>query len=88
MVAKGPKTVGEINTFVTMLRVACENKQVRKKLERLLVMPDEQRQTVVNAWVRDLLIAEAPQDFINAIACLADDRISEKAYEAIFECKR
>jgi hypothetical protein len=55
------KTVGEIESFVTML--------------------------LVHAWVNDLLIAGAPSDFIQAIACLGDDRIAERAYEAIFECK-
>jgi hypothetical protein len=51
-------------------------------------MPDEKRQAVVHAWVNDLLIAKAPRNFIQAIACLSDDRIAEKAYEVIFECRR
>jgi hypothetical protein len=83
-----PKTVGEIDSFVTMLRAACDDRKVHERLERLLSMPDEQRQAVVHAWVNDLLIAEAPRDFIQAIACLSDDRVAEKAYEVIFKCKR
>ena len=51
-------------------------------------MPDRQRQAVVHAWVRDLLVAEAPHDFVQAIACLLDDRVAEKAYEVIFQCRR
>ena len=35
-----------------------------------------------------MLIAEAPRDFIQAIACLLDDRAAEKAYEVIFRCQR
>jgi hypothetical protein len=83
-----PNTVGEIESFVTMLRVACEDRIVYGRLERLLSLPDETRHALVHAWVSDLLIAEAPRDFIQAIACLSDDRIAEKAYEVIFECKR
>jgi hypothetical protein len=83
-----PKTVGEIDSFVTMLRAACDDRKVHERLERLLSMPDERRQAVVHAWVNDLLIAEAPRDFIQAIACLSDDRIAEKAYEVIFKCRR
>jgi hypothetical protein len=82
-----PKTVGEIETFVLMLRVACDDRIVYGRLERLLSLPDETRQALVHAWVNDLLIAGAPSDFIQAIACLGDDRIAERAYEAIFECK-
>ena len=83
-----PKTVGEIDSFVTMLRVACDDRIVYQRLERLLSLPDETRQALVHAWVNDLLIAEAPSDFIQAIACLSDDRIAEKAYEVIFKCRR
>lgn len=82
-----PKTVGEIDSFVTMLRAACDDRKVHERLERLLSMPDEKRQAVVHAWVNDLLIAGAPRDFIQAIACLSDDRIAEKAYEVIYKCK-
>jgi len=83
-----PKTVGEIETFITMLLTACENKMVHGHLEKLLSLPEQQRQAAVHAWVNDLLIAQAPQDFIAAIACLMDDKVAEKAYEVIYECKR
>ena len=87
-VPQAPKSVGEIESFVTMLATACEDASVYQRLERLLSMPDAQRQAVVHAWVRDLLIAEAPRDFVQAIACLLDDRVAEKAYEVIFKCRQ
>jgi hypothetical protein len=74
--------------FVTMLATACEDKVVYGRLERLLSMPDDKRQAVVHAWVRDLLVAQAPRGFVQAIACLLDDRVAEKAYEVIFKCRR
>ena len=83
-----PRSVADIDGFITMLTAACENEEVNERLERLLSMPDSQRQAVVHAWVKDLLIAEAPRDFVEAIACLLDDRVAEKAYEVIFQCRR
>ena len=71
-----------------MLTTACADATVHARLERLLSMPDGQRQEVVHAWVRDLLVAEAPRDFVQAIACLLDDRVAEKAHEVIFKCTR
>ncbi len=71
-----------------MLRVACENAKINSQLQKLLSLPDVERRSLVNAWVSDLLIAEARKDFIAAIACLADDHIAEKAFEVIFKCKR
>jgi len=82
-----PKTVGEIDSFINMLLAACEDPTVYARLETLLSMPDGKRQAVVRAWVSDLLIAEAPRDFALAIACLSDDRIAERAYEAIYRCR-
>ena len=83
-----PRTVGEIEMFITMLATACEDQSIFEKLERLLSMPDRRRQAVVRSWVSDLIIAEAPRDFVQAVACLVDDRIAEKAYESIVTCRR
>jgi hypothetical protein len=88
MPSQAPKTVGEIDSFITMLLVACENRMVYDRLESLLSLPDLRRQAEVNAWVTDLLIAQAPRDFIAAIACLLDNQVAEKAYEVIYKCAR
>jgi len=83
-----PKSDAEIESFITMLRVACEDRSVKERLEKLLALPDARRQAVVHSWVSDLLVARAPRDFIAAVACLSDDRIAEKAYEVIYQYKR
>ena len=88
MAQSPPRSVAEIDGFITMLRVACEDHEVNDRLARLLSLPDLKRQAVLHAWVSDLLIARAPQDFIGAIACLLDDKVAEKAYEVIYRCKR
>jgi len=82
------KSVAEIDTFITMLLTACDNQSVYERLENLLSMPDDKRQGLVHTWVTDLLIAEAPRDFVQAVACLLDNRVAEKAYEVIFKCRR
>ena len=83
-----PRTVGDIEGFVNLLRAACDDSTVNTTLERLLSMPDERRKGLVHTWVSDLLINGAPQNFVQAIACLMDDAVAEKAYEVIFKCKR
>jgi hypothetical protein len=88
MSTAAPKSVAEIDTFITMLRTACDDQMVHDRLERLLAMPDEKRRALVHTWVNDMLIERAPRDFIQAIACLMDDEVAEKAYEVIFQCRR
>jgi hypothetical protein len=88
MAAPAPRNVGQIDGFITLLLAACENRMVNDKLEALLSMPDPKRQAVVHSWVNDLLVQQAPRDFILAIACLKDDAVAEKAYEVIVGCKK
>ena len=74
--------------FIGLLVAACNDPGINSTLERLLSMPDERRRGLVHTWVSDLLIEKAPQDFIQAVACLMDDAVAEKAYEVIYQCKR
>ena len=83
-----PRSVAEVDGFVSLLMAACNDPKVNATLERLLSMPDERRRGLVHTWVTDLLIEEAPRDFVQAVACLSDDAIAEKAYEVIFKCNR
>jgi hypothetical protein len=83
-----PKTVAEVEGFVDLLLAACGDPEINATLEKLLAMPDEKRRGLVHAWVSDLLIEKAPKEFIQAVACLSDDAVAEKAYEVIFNCRR
>ena len=83
-----PRSVAEIDGFVSLLAAACEDSKINATLERLLAMPDEKRKGLVHAWVTDLIIEEAPKDLVQAVACLMDDAVAEKAYEVIYNCKR
>ena len=83
-----PRTVGEVDSFITMLLAACENKMVYERLEALLTLPDLRRKAELSALITDLMIAKAPRDLITALACLTDDEVAEKAYEVIYKCHR
>jgi hypothetical protein len=87
-VTAAPRSVAEIEGFIGLLVAACNDSKINATLERLLAMPDEKRKGLVHAWVTDLLIEEAPKDFVQAVACLMDDAVAEKAYEVIYKCKR
>ena len=83
-----PRSVGQIDGFITLLRVACEDSKINATLEKLLALPDEKRRVLVHNWVSDLIVRQAPKDFIEAVACLLDDAVAEKAYEVIYQCRR
>jgi len=85
---KAPRSVADIEAFVGLLKAACSDDKINATLRRLLEMPDSKRQGVVHAWVTDLLIEGAPQEFTQAVGCLMDDAIAERAYETIYQCRR
>jgi hypothetical protein len=88
MTSPASRSVADIEGFVGLLKAACNDPQINNTLERLLAMPDAQRQGVVHSWVSDLIIAEAPREFIEAVGCLIDDAVAERAYAVIYQCQR
>jgi hypothetical protein len=83
-----PRSVAEVQGFIDLLMAACNDAKINATLERLLAMPNDSRQGRVHAWVTDLIIEKAPQQLVEAVACLMDDAVAEKAYEVIYKCKR
>ena len=81
------RSVGDIDSFILMLRAACDDRVMNARLERLLSLPDERRRALVHTWIGDMVVARAPRELIQAVACLQDDRVAEKAYEVIYPCK-
>jgi hypothetical protein len=82
------RSVADVEGFVGLLAAACNDPGINATLEQLLSMPDEKRRNLVHVWVSDLLIAEAPRELVEAVGCLVDDAIAEKAYEVIYRCGR
>ncbi len=83
-----PRSVADIEAFVGLLKAACSDDRINATLRRLLKMPDGKRRSAVHAWVTDLLIGGAPREFTQAVGCLIDDVIAERAWEAIYHCRR
>ena len=82
------RSVSEVDGFIHMLRAACEDKYMNDTLEMLLSQPDEKRKEIVFKLVEDLQFKGAPSSLIEAISCLIDDAIAERAYEVIYQCTR
>ena len=83
-----PRAYAEVTGLITMLQVACEDADINKTLETLLSQPDEYRRT----FLKDLLVRlrekQAQTELIDAMACLLDDAVAERAYQEIYRCSR
>ena len=81
-----PRTYAEIEGFIDMLLAACEDASMNETLEMLLSQPDDRRRAMVAKILERLRSRKAPQKLLEAMACLLDDEIAEKAYAAIHKC--
>ncbi len=78
-------TVGDNESFVTLIRVAREDDAVRKTLQAILAQPAFHRKSMLHMLISDMQRKSASQGFILAISCLLDDDVAAKAKEAIHE---
>ena len=88
MSSPAPKTFGQVDGFIDMLLAACEDKGMNDTLEMLLSQPDDRRKAIVYRVLDQLREKKAPAMLVEAIACLLDDEVAEKAYAAIHDCAR
>jgi len=87
MIAK-PRTYGDVDGFIDMLLAACEDREMNETLEILLSQPDDARRGMVHRLLEHCRERKAPQKLVEAIGCLLDDAVAERAYEVIYHCRR
>lgn len=80
---KNKKFAGQNDPFVTLIRVAQEDTEIRERLFTILSQNKFNRESILNSYLEDMRLNQAPQDFISAIACLLDDDIAEKALQIL-----
>ena len=73
------KAVGDNETFVTLIRVAQEDPEVRTTVTGILGQTPFHRRSLLNTLVEELKLKKAPADFICAISALLDDDVAERA---------
>jgi hypothetical protein len=86
--AEIPRSYADVESFITLLQVACEDAAINSTLQQLLSQPDHTRRAVVLKLAERLRENSAAPEFIDAIVCLLDDEVAEKAYEVIYQCAR
>ena len=76
-------TVGDNDTFVTLMRVAQEDSEIREVLDAILGQPSLRRKYELSRLIERMKAQGAPADFVLAIDALLDDQVADKAYEMI-----
>ena len=72
------ETISEHNTFINLILVACEDSQVKKQLLKILQLPQVVRMSTLNTFIYNLKRQNAPQDFIEAISFLKNEKVAQQ----------
>lgn len=82
------QTYGDVKGLITLLMVACEDPAINTTLQQLLSQPDARRRAVLVELLARLRAQSALPELIQAMACLVDDEVAERAYREIYLCAR
>jgi len=77
------RSVAEDEAFVTLIRFAQEDADVRNQLLSLLSLDRFNRESALNTLVDDLRLKKAPKELVSAIASLLDDDVADKTLEIL-----
>jgi hypothetical protein len=77
------KSVNSNETFVTLLRVAQEDPEVKKWLIGILSWDKFNRKSAIHTLIEQLILEKAPADFIAAIEVLLDDEVAAKGLDLL-----
>ena len=80
-----PKPIIENEAFVSMMATALEDGEVRRKLLAWLRLNEFQRASVLNTFVDEMRLLGVPEDFIEAVGYLKDNRIAAEALRVLEE---
>jgi hypothetical protein len=78
-----PRSVGDIDGFVRLIQVACEDEVVGARLESILSMPADKRRSFLHGLINDMSMGQVPAPLLEALACLTDDAVAERAFEVV-----
>lgn len=83
-----PRTCADVEGFINLMLVACEDATINSTWQDLLSLSNHTRKAAVHKLLEHLRATAALPELIDAITCLRDDEVAEKAFQSIYHCER
>ncbi len=83
LISKGSGSQEENNMFITLMRVAQEDKKIKDQIMTIVNLEPLNRKKVVDLLVVYLKNKKAPDDFIDTILSLEEQSIIQKIKEVL-----
>jgi hypothetical protein len=72
-----------IESFATLIDIMRDDKDINEKVMTVLRLNSYKRRAILNDWLEQLRIQKAPQNLINALSSLFDDKVAEQVLQFI-----
>ena len=72
-----------LESFGTLVEIIRDDKDINEKVMAVLRLDAFKRRTILNNWLEQLRIQKAPQNLINALSSLFDDKVAEQVLQFI-----
>jgi len=83
MSKKRSGSIADDETFVNLIHTAQEDPEVGDRLRTILALDSFNRRSLLNTWLEELGLQNAPADFIRALSYLLDDEVARTASELL-----
>jgi hypothetical protein len=70
-----------IESFGTLIEIMRDDKDINEKVMAVLRLDSYKRRAILNDWLEQLRIQMAPQNLINALSVLFNDKIAERVLQ-------
>ena len=81
--SKSKPTVGDNETFLTLVLAAREDPALSHSLLAVLSLPSFQRQSLLSSILQEMTLRSEEAELIAAVAALRDDGVAAKAAEVL-----
>jgi hypothetical protein len=72
-----------LESFGTLVEIMRDDKDINEKVMAVLRLNAYKRRTILNNWLEQLRIQKAPQNLINSLSSLFDDKVAEQVLQFI-----
>jgi len=77
------KMDNSLKSFGTLIQIMRDDQDINEKVKTVLRLDSYKRRAILNNWLERLRIQKAPQNLINALASLLDDKVAEQVLQFI-----
>ena len=71
------------DSFGTLIQIMRDDEDINEKVMAVLRLDSYKRRTILNNWLEQLRIQKAPQNLINSLSSLFDDKVAEQVLQFI-----